>query len=207
MWNFNAKLGAIWTLKSLNEFDESYLGMRFGEQLVLILSTYIDEYEVEKFTYLMLDRDVKNTASLYKEIELYNKTYYINYDNIYTGDRRSLNNYLQSINENEVKEVLNMLGLHFNFFKKKKEQKIEPETTVTKIPEYTTVYKYGMNVEFIPSKDVYLASNGKLMLSDKVKQDILNNVEPNRISLKYHIFPEQAVRIIKSKLKYQINHK
>lgn len=207
MWNYNIKSGSIWTLKSLNEFNENYMGMRFGEQTILILSTYIDENNIEKFTYLTLDRNIRYNTSLYKIVQINNMEYYINYDNVYTGDRRSLNSFISNINEIDIKEVLSMLGLHFNFGKKKKEQQVKTDIQFTHTPEFTTIHKYGMDVEFIPSKDVYLADNGRLILSDKIKRDILNDVNVDSIAVKYQLFPQQAIRIIKSKLKYQIKHK
>ena len=48
MWNANLKAGTVWSVKSLNEHDSSYLGMTYGISYVLILSVFEDEYGNKK---------------------------------------------------------------------------------------------------------------------------------------------------------------
>ena len=40
MWNINIRKGTIWSIKSLNEYDDYYEGMKYGSYKVLILSAY-----------------------------------------------------------------------------------------------------------------------------------------------------------------------
>ena len=43
MWNINIRKGTIWSIKSLNEYDDYYEGMKYGSYKVLILSAYRSE--------------------------------------------------------------------------------------------------------------------------------------------------------------------
>ena len=44
MWNINIRKGTIWSIKSLNEYDDYYEGMKYGSYKVLILSAYTNQY-------------------------------------------------------------------------------------------------------------------------------------------------------------------
>ena len=44
MWDINIRKGTIWSIKSLNEYDDYYEGMKYGSYKVLILSAYINQY-------------------------------------------------------------------------------------------------------------------------------------------------------------------
>ena len=52
MWNINIRKGTIWSIKSLNEYDDYYEGMKYGSYKVLILSAYTNHYNEKIFTYL-----------------------------------------------------------------------------------------------------------------------------------------------------------
>lgn len=218
MWNVNYKSGSIWTTKSLNQYEyENYKGMSFGTKNILILSTYIDVSGIEKFTYLELERRYQESEfNTYLEITIDTSLYYINFNNIYTGDKRALDTFVCNIDKYYEKEVFDMLGLHFNFFRKKnkkEETKIviekEQEKEVVKKPKQKTqtIHKYGIDITFIPSKHISLLPNGKFSFSDNFNKDILSSKEPGELSIKYNIFPEKAIREIRNRKKYSNKNK
>ena len=49
MWNINIRKGTIWSIKSLNEYDDYYEGMKYGSYKVLILSAYTNQYNEKIF--------------------------------------------------------------------------------------------------------------------------------------------------------------
>lgn len=217
MWNYNLRQGTIWSVKSMNSYEEHYEGMTFGESLVLILSVYTDVSEIEKFTYLKIDKVIRNNFYTYEIVESSNNIYNINLNSIYTADRRSLENYVDSISTLSMKRILNTIKTQFNFFSKNKSltnKSIKSKTKVkvqTKINTFnkdlTTINKYGLTVRFKPSKHITLnRCNNRFIFSEEFKNDAML-LSAKDVSNKYSIFPEQAVKIIRSKLVYNKNHR
>lgn len=233
MWNYNLKQGSVWTIKSLNNYDEHYEGMTFGETTVIILSVYTDVNNLEKFTYLKLDRIIKNNFYAYEEIIIKGIKYYINFNSIMTGDKKALESYISTLDNTTIKNILNTIKVHYSFFNKIKNKldneitqinKNETKSTIKNInllqEELNTkqvnneinvkdnvviINKYGIQVRLKESEHIQVKNN-RFKFSEQFKTDVVN-IDPEQVSIKYQIFPVQAVKIIKSKLIYVNNHK
>ena len=208
MWNYNLRQGTIWALKSMNSYDEHYEGMAFGEIYVLILSVYTDENNIEKFTYLKLDKIIKNDFYTYEEIQTDEGKFFINFNYINTGDRRSLERYITCLDKITIHNILNTIKTHYSFLNVKKEKDIIKTTNVNK-PKFEknliTTHKYNTVVQFIESEHIQLKKD-RFKFSQEFKNDVVN-MDPKQISIKYNIFPLRAIKIIKSKLIYANKHK
>lgn len=184
MWNFNIKQGAIWSTKSLNQYEDNYLGMKFGEHYLLILSAYIDENEVEKFTYLDIEKTKKDSVSLYRDININGTNYHICYDNICTGDRRALESFIKNVDEIDMKEIIDMLGFHFNFLKKPRKKQEQIAITDEKFNIKETVNNINKQIKTAQSLESVKPSNWDLIKNNKSRIHILKfgmeiEVEPS----------------------------
>lgn len=217
MWNANLKAGTVWSVKSLNEHDSSYLGMTYGISYVLILSVFEDEYGNKKFTYCRVNYYNKSSV-LTLQSNIGNQLIYIDLEHLYTGDQRALDSYIGTLTVREYNGLLKCLRDYFNLNYEKKNKLSESQTHINKKPvkskldKGVQLHKYGMVVIVVPNDDVHIDDRNRIILSDKAKYDILNNTDCYQdvvdISNKYQIYPDSAITVIKSKLKYQAkNHK
>ena len=231
MWNKNIIQGNVWSVKSLNVYDEEYTGMAHGEHLVLILSVYRDINAIMKFTYLKIEYRPNFKFSNIKTINRLKKEYYINLDNIYTGDVRALNEYQFNLKSYEIQDILKTIKCNFNFIKKikKSELKIEkqklkvnelntlinmvdkytrPETYIDEErPTYEHIKKFNLDISFSPSEHIKLDKNNKFVLSTQFKNDLVGNKSSKELSEEYLVFPEKAINQMRSRMRYRYKQK
>ena len=96
MWNINLKSGTIWSVKSSNQYDNIYEGMSGGTKDILILSVFTDLNNMEKITYLKIDKYSKHNKKLLR-YEIDGSSYWFDTENLYTGDRRCLESYITTV--------------------------------------------------------------------------------------------------------------
>lgn len=215
MWNVNLKAGTIWSVKSINEYDYRYAGMTCGVSYVLILSVFEDEYGNKRFTYIRVSYGDKSNV-LTMQSSLNDKLLYITLEQLLTGDQRSLDKYIGTIKPKEYNNILKCLRDYFNLNYEKKSKLLESNTHINKKVKKdisdtgVQLHKYGMVIIVVPNEDVSIDDRNRILLSNKAKQDILNNTNCYQdlveMSNKYQIYPDSAIRVIKSKLKYQAKH-
>lgn len=211
MWNNNVKKGTIWTIKSLNEYEECYKGMKFGTYRVLIMSAFTTEDGSKIFTYLEIPNQ-KQSFNNYVEIKCNDRNYFVELNNIFTGDQRSLDCYIGRIDIDDSNKVIKAAKDYFNLHK---QIALEDNITKQKIKEDPEIFqqrlfKYGIDV-YVTENDNVKIKNKRILLSNEAKQDIIYNSKTEddyRILCdKYQIYPIKAMHEIRSRLIYQHKQK
>lgn len=213
MWNNQIRKGSLWTVKSLNEYEEQYEGMTFGNTMVLILSAYYDA-QINKriFTYLKIS-NVKKDDTKYIPAVINNKTKYIEIANLYTGDQRALDTYITQFSYNFLNDIITQVKDYFDLHKKKEKEitRVKPKEEKSNENGQQRIYKFGIDIYVTENEDVKISKTKKLILSNKAKEDIIYNSKTNEdiriLSDKYQIFPTKAIREIRNRLVYQHKQK
>ena len=204
MWNVYLRRGTIWSVKSINQYDEIYEGMSAGLSYVLILSIFTDQYNNQKFTYLKVrEYDYKKTERFYIPIQIENKTWYVELDNLKTGDQRALELYEATVSNENLNNIVKSAKDHFNLnIKKERQPKIEEK----EIPQQR-IYKFGIDVYVTENEHVSVNSKKQIILSKEAKDDIIyNSKTEDQIRVlcdKYKIYPIKAIKEIRNRLIYQ----
>lgn len=216
MWNVNMRRGAIWYTKSINQYEwENYRGMSLGPKLVFIINAFTNEFGKGRFTYFKL-----NTSDLFEdgnciEVPINDRIYYMNIDEIYTGDQNALEEFVMKLSDEECEDVIIKARQYFNLSLKNKKSKLERQALKEKKDFDSNaaerIYKFGMYIHVIPNTDVTVTDSKKLILSKKAKQDIINSSNDDEdikeLCHKYKIYPAAAIRQLKSRLVYQNKQK
>lgn len=204
MWNVYLRRGTIWSVKSINQYDEIYEGMSAGLNYVLILSIFKDQYNNQKFTYLKVrEYDYKKTERFYIPIQIENKTWYVELDNLKTGDQRALELYEATVSNENLNNIIKSAKDYFNLnIKKEKQPKIEEK----EIPQQR-IYKFGIDVYVTENEHVSVNSKKQIILSKEAKNDIIYNSQTDEqirtLCDKYKIYPLKAIKEIRNRLVYQ----
>lgn len=204
MWNIYLRRGTIWSVKSINQYDEIYEGMSAGLSYVLILSIFTDQYNNQKFTYLKArEYDYKKEERYYMPIQIESKTWYIELDNLKIGDQRALNSYETTVSNNDLNKIIKSAKEYFNLnIKKEKEIKVEEK----EIPQQR-IYKFGIDVYVTENEHVSVNSKKQIILSKEAKDDIIYNSQTDEqirdLCDKYKIYPLKAIKEIRNRLVYQ----
>lgn len=204
MWNVYLRRGTIWSVKSINQYDEIYEGMSAGLNYVLILSIFTDQYNNQKFTYLKArEYDYKKIERYYMPIQIESKTWYIELDNLKTGDQRALDSYETTVSNENLNNIVKAAKDYFNLNIKKEHQlKIEEK----EIPQQR-IYKFGIDVYVTENEHVSVNSKKQIILSKEAKDDIIYNSQTDdqirTLCDKYKIYPLKAIKEIRNRLVYQ----
>ena len=89
---------------------------------------------------------------------------------------------------------------------KKVSKSVKSVNTTTR-KRYVKIHKYGMDIKFVPSEDIYLLDSGRLFISKKARNYILRTEDYEKISNKYDILPVKAIGQIRSRLVYRAKNK
>lgn len=211
MWNYNIKSGSIWTVKSINELNETdtiYDGMTYGSSFVLILSAFNDIDNMKKFTYLKVYKCKRKNRTM-MQLTINNTIYYIELDELKTGDQRSLDKYIDKLDIIQIQNVVKAAKDYFNLHSKKKPNTKQMSDS-TDEPQQR-IHKFGIDVLVTENENVKLDKNNKIKLSKYAKQDIIYNSKTDEdiknLCYKYKIFPIKAMKEIKNRLVYQHKQK
>lgn len=208
MWNIYLKRGTIWSVKSINQYDERYEGMCAGNCQVLILSAYTDQFNNPKYTYLKVKQTEYGERSYYR-IKVNKEYLYVELDNLHTGDQRSLCSYQGTISHEDLNNVIKAAKDHFNL-NIKKERTVKPKEKEIEIPQQR-IYKFGINVYVTENEHVKVNSKKQIILSKEAKDDIIyNSKTDDQIRVlcdKYKIYPLKAIKEIRNRLIYQHKQK
>ena len=128
MWNINLKSGTIWSVKSSNQYDNIYEGMSGGTKDILILSVFTDLNNMEKITYLKIDKYSKHNKKLLR-YEIDGSSYWFDTENLYTGDRRCLESYITTVPKIFYNQIIKYIKEYFNLDNIPKESKIKKNDT------------------------------------------------------------------------------
>ena len=214
MWNKNIKRGSIWSVKSYNQYeDENYLGMSLNTSYVLILSYFLDNYNVHKFTYLKATY-FKKPNKLYTEINFKGEPLYIDIEFLHTGQQECLEFYKGCIDYQVVNNIVDLTKDYFNLKHEKPinlSKKVILQNTTVTTDLQQKIYKFGINIFVTPSNNVKITNSNRIILSDIAKKDILQNSfdeeHIQHLCNKYKIYPTKAIREIKNRLVYQYKNK
>lgn len=207
MWNIYLKRGTIWSVKSINQYEQSYEGMSAGLCYVLILSVYIDQYQNHKFTYIKLkENDFKKEERDYISItDNENKDWFVDFNSLFTGDQRALELYKSSIDNNTFNIIIKEIKNHFNLNIIKEKQSVIKEKEF-EVPQQR-IYKFGIDVYVTENEHVSVNSKKQIILSKEAKDDIIyNSKTEDQIRVlcdKYKIYPIKAIKEIRNRLIYQ----
>ena len=207
MWNIYLKRGTIWSVKSINQYEQSYEGMSAGLCYVLILSVYIDQYKNHKFTYIKLkENDFKKEERDYISItDNENKDWFVDFNSLFTGDQRALELYKSSIDNNTFNIIIKEIKNHFNLNIIKEKQSVIKEKEF-EVPQQR-IYKFGIDVYVTENEHVTVNSKKQIILSKEAKDDIIyNSKTEDQIRIlcdKYKIYPIKAIKEIRNRLIYQ----
>lgn len=207
MWNIYLKRGTIWSVKSINQYEQSYEGMSAGLCYVLILSVYIDQYQNHKFTYIKLkENDFKKEERDYISItDNENKDWFVDFNSLFTGDQRALELYKSSIDNNTFNIIIKEIKNHFNLNIIKEKQSVIKEKEF-EVPQQR-IYKFGIDVYVTENEHVTVNSKKQIILSKEAKDDIIyNSKTEDQIRIlcdKYKIYPIKAIKEIRNRLIYQ----
>lgn len=209
MWNYNIKQGSIWSVKSFNESNEEYKGMTYGTSYILILSAFTDTDNEKRITYLKVASS-KRPNKHYTSIKYKDRTAYVELNELKTGNQKCLNKFIYSISFEDLNKVVNAAKEYFNLNVKK--QKSQHNTPITDIEQpRERIHKFGIDIYVVPSDDVKIDDNKRLILSDNVKDDIIYNGATDDDILvlcnKYQIYPVKAIKELRYRLIYQHKHK
>ena len=213
MWNVNIKSGSIWTVKSINEldYDEQPLqGMRFGIGYVLILSAFTDIDNTKKFTYLKVFTCRRKNKTM-MQMDIKNKTYYIELDELKTGDQRSLDTFICKLDLVQTHNIVKAAKDYFNLNSTEKRKNTNIKHTDTQNTPKIKLHKFGIDVIVIESDDVKVDTKNRILLSPNAKQDIIHSLNTDQditnLCNKYNIFPARAMKEIKTRLVYKYKHR
>ena len=207
MWNIYLKRGTIWSVKSINQYEQSYEGMSAGLCYVLILSVFIDQYQNHKFTYIKLkENDFKKEERNYISItDNENKDWFVDFNSLFTGDQRALELYKSSINNNTFNIIIKEIKNHFNLNIIKEKRSVIKEKEF-EVPQQR-IYKFGIDVYVTENEHVKVNSKKQIILSKEAKDDIIyNSKTEDQIRIlcdKYKIYPIKAIKEIRNRLIYQ----
>lgn len=207
MWNIYLKRGTIWSVKSINQYEQNYEGMSAGLCYVLILSVYIDQYQNHKFTYIKLkENDFKKEERDYISItDNENKDWFVDFNSLFTGDQRALELYKSSIDNNTFNIIIKEIKNHFNLNIIKEKQSVTKEKEF-EVPQQR-IYKFGIDVYVTENEHVTVNSKKQIILSKEAKDDIIyNSKTEDQIRVlcdKYKIYPIKAIKEIRNRLIYQ----
>ena len=204
MWSLNLKSGTIWSVKSINQYDEIYEGMSNGTKDILILSVFTDPFGKEKITYIKLDKYKKPYKQLIT-FEINDKYYWFDTENLFTGDRRCLESYIATVPKIQFNLILKYIRGYFNL--ENKEPKIKESTKNEEDSSYQRrIYKFGIDVYVTENENVTVTENNKILLSDSAKEDIIYNSKTDEdlriLCDKYKIYPIKAIKEIRNRLSY-----
>ena len=204
MWNVCLRRGTIWSVKSINQYEQIYEGMTAGTSNVLILTAFQDEKGLNKFTYIKA-KDYKKPDKYYKSIKVNDRIFYLELENILTGDQRALDNYIGTVDNEDFKSIISTLKDYFNLHIKRK-RSIKPKQEKIEIPQQR-IYKFGINVYVTENEHVKVNSKKQIILTKEAKDDIIYNSQTDdqiRILCdKYKIYPLKAIKEIRNRLIYQ----
>lgn len=204
MWNIYLKRGTIWSVKSINQYDEHYDGMSAGLGFVLILSIFTDEYKNQKFTYLKV-KQCKYGERSYYQVKVNDEYMYVELDNLQTGDQRSLQNYKATLSFEDLNNVIKAAKDHFDL-NIKREKTTRPKEKEIEIPQQR-IYKFGIDVYVTENEHVSVNSKKQIILSKEAKNDIIYNSQTDEqiriLCDKYKIYPLKAIKEIRNRLVYQ----
>ena len=204
MWNIFLKQGTIWSVKSINQYEEHFEGMSAGASFVLILSAFTDEFQRSKFTYLKVKQTDYGERSFYR-IKVNNDYMYVELDNLHTGDQRSLSEYKATISQEDLNNVIKATKDHFNL-NIKRERTVKVKEDEIEVPQQR-IYKFGIDVYVTENEHVKVNSKKQIILSKEAKDDIIyNSKTDDQIRVlcdKYKIYPLKAIKEIRNRLVYQ----
>lgn len=207
MWNVNIRKGTIWNVKSLNQYDYNFPGMKFCGGRVLILSAYTDQNDNKIFTYLEVT-DRKKVDKYY--IDINKDKFAVELNTIQTGDQRALESFVEAVSFTDMNKVIKAARDHFNLHNYKEDKKTRKTEEDLEIPQQR-IYKFGIDVYVTENEHVHVNDAKKILLSKEAKDDIIynsNTEEDIRILCdKYKIYPIKAIKEIKSRLVYQHKQK
>lgn len=207
MWNVNIRKGTIWNVKSLNQYDYNFPGMKFCGGRVLILSAYTDQNDNKIFTYLEV-ADRKKADKYY--IDINKDEFSVELNTIQTGDQRALESFVEAVSFTDMNRVIKAARDHFNLHNYKEDKRPRKTQEELEIPQQR-IYKFGIDVYVTENEHVHVNDAKKIILSQQAKNDIIynsNTEEDIRILCdKYKIYPIKAVKEIKSRLVYQHKQK
>lgn len=207
MWNINIRKGTIWNVKSLNQYDYSFPGMKFCGGRVLILSAYTDIAGNKIFTYLDI-HDRKKLDRIYIDID--KDKYSVELNTIQTGDQRALESFVSDVSFVDMNRVIKAARDHFNLHNYKEDKRPRKTSDELEVPQQR-LYKFGIDVYVTENEHVYVNDAKKIILSAQAKQDIIYNSATDEdiqaLCNKYKIYPMKAIREIKSRLVYQHKQK
>lgn len=207
MWNVNIRKGTIWNVKSLNQYDYNFPGMKFCGGRVLILSAYTDQNDNKIFTYLEVT-DRKKVDKYY--IDINKDKFAVELNTIQTGDQRALESFVEAVSFTDMNKVIKAARDHFNLHNYKEDKKPRKTEEDLEIPQQR-IYKFGIDVYVTENEHVHVNDAKKILLSKEAKDDIIynsNTEEDIRILCdKYKIYPIKAIKEIKSRLVYQHKQK
>lgn len=212
MWNVNIKRGAIWSTKSINQYEDNYIGMTAGTSLILIVNAFIDEYGNRKIVYFKIS-NICPKLSLTKSIIINNYTKYIVLDNIFTGQQEALDSFVANVSSIEMTDIIKTANKYFNLTMHTKN--IETKNIETKNTAINScqrrIYKFGIDIYVTENDNVTISESNKLILSESAKQDIIYNSKTDEdiriLCDKYMIYPAAAIRNIRNRLVYQHKQK
>lgn len=207
MWNVNIRKGTIWNVKSLNQYDYSFPGMRFCGGRVLILSAYTDVSGNKIFTYLDI-HERKKLDRIYIGID--KDKYFVELNTIQTGDQRALESFVDHVSFTDMNNVIKAARDHFHLHNYKEDKRPRKTEEEKEIPQQR-IYKFGIDVYVTENEHVHVNDAKKIILSADAKQDIIYNSATDEdiraLCDKYKIYPMKAIKEIKSRLVYQHKQK
>lgn len=207
MWNIYLKRGTIWSVKSINQYEEHYEGMSAGLCYILILSVFIDQYQNHKFTYIKVkENDFKKEERNYISItDNENKDWFVDFNSLFTGDQRALELYKSSVDNNTFNIIIKEIKNHFNLNIIKEKRSIIKEKEF-EVPQQR-IYKFGIDVYVTENEHVKVNSKKQIILSKEAKDNIIyNSKTEDQIRIlcdKYKIYPIKAIKEIRNRLIYQ----
>lgn len=225
MWNINLRKGTIWSTKSLNEvqeYEKVYEGMTNGHQTVLLISVFRDQFNIHRCTFFKITK-IKPKNRVYEVLLINNKEWYVLIDNLYSGDVKALDEYIDSISFEDYCYYVKSAKEYFNLKPCKREHymerikkpvKTEPRGNVEDFLQgnpIQKIHKFGIEVSVIENENVKITKSNRICLNDVAKMDILNNgtneQKLTELCNKYKIFPTKALREIRNRLVYQYKTK
>ena len=204
MWNIYLKRGNIWSVKSINQYEQHYEGMSAGSCYVLILSAYKDQFDEYKFTYLKVRENNYGNRS-YHRIKVKDNYMYVELDTLQTGDQRALESYKSSISNDDLNDIIKAAKDHFNLNIKR--EKINKSKEIEKEIPQQRIYKFGIDVYVTENEHVHISPKKQILLSKEAKDDIIYNSKTDEqiriLCDKYKIYPLKAIKELRNRLVYQ----
>lgn len=210
MWNINIRKGTIWSIKSLNEYDDYYEGMKYGSYKVLILSAYTNQYNEKIFTYLEIPNR-KRDNKIYVDISSNKEQYSVELNTLMTGDQNALDHFIGSVSISDMNKVIKEARNHFNLQNYKEDRKVTTKKIEDEDIPQQRLFKFGINVYITENENVHINKAKKIILSKKAKEDIIYNSKTDEdirlLCDKYKIYPMKAIKEIRNRLVYQHKQK